>query len=283
MNQLTMVVVYIKNASGTLDLFVREGETGAVLTQILGQPANEGWNSFDITNINVTPGQKYSIYLNASEYGPQWSYKASNTYANGRAYWDSNPDDNKDFGFKTFGISTGGTTPGTTPDSSTGTTGSAPSTNISSSIKTPTNVKAENSPTSTTAQIKVSWTKSATTDITGYKVFRKEEGKDYSQIGLVDKTKTEFLDSTVKDVTKYTYMVRAYKENLESENSNEATVTASKVSKKVYSAPILSNLEEINWTDPIFLAALGGSALAILGFTLWYLISRRKQKEAGIK
>jgi len=289
MEKLTMVVVYITNAVGTLDLYVRSGEAGTVLTQMFGQAAINGWNSFDITNIDVVPGQTYSIYLNASTTNTQWSYTDSNKYVNGHAYWDSTVDNDKDFGFKTFGIDT---TPPAAPadadDTPTGVdtstnAGASPAANTTTTIKAPTAVRAEKITSDSKTAAKISWTKSVTTNVDGYRVFRKGgEVKDFKQVAQTTSAITNFINSNVTTDIKYTYIVRAYKGTKESVNSNEAEITLAKSSTKKSTSTNGLSIDQINWTDPIYLAFFGLAGVAILGFLLWYLIHRRKKLEAGL-
>jgi len=89
----------------------------------------------------------------------------------------------------------------------------------------------------------------------------------------------KFVDSSVVDGGKYTYMVRAYKGSSQSENSNEAAITASKKSPKKSVLAVLSTGDLISWKDPIFLSFFGAAAITALGFLLWHLIWRRKNLE----
>jgi hypothetical protein len=266
MNQLTMVVVYIQNASGTLDISIRQGESGTVLTQMLAQPVINGWNSYDISNINVTPGQLYSIYLDSSDFNPQWSYKDSNTYSNGRAFWSDTADDSTDFGFETFGLNSSTPSGGTTPSDN-------------STIQAPTNLQAVNLPANNASQVKISWTKSTSTNIDGYKIYRKISGKDYEKIDQVDKNTYSYLDKNVVNGKEYIYMVRSYFGTVESEDSTTATITAS-ANKKIYTAPAVSlNFNNISWTDPIMIIFYCVAGAAIIGFTIWFFIDRKKRKK----
>ena len=146
-----------------------------------GQAAIDGWNSFDIPNIDVTVGQTYGIYLNASTTTSQWSYKDSNTYVNGKAFWDTTADNNKDFGFKTFGIGEEPTLVDTGIDTN-GSTGIDASTNYGAApsattveIKAPTELKAVNSPTKDKPAVTLTWKKSATEDVTKYSAKKLEK------------------------------------------------------------------------------------------------------------
>ena len=132
---------------------------------------------------------------------------------------------NLDFGFQVYGTNDAVVPPAQTPDQS-GTTSTAPSTNVSSAIKAPTTLQAEYSSDVTKKGVKLNWKASTTADIDGYNIYRSiVKGKSYSKIGQTDKSTVEFVDQASEASKTYYYVVRAYKGTDESASSNEATLT----------------------------------------------------------
>jgi len=305
LNRLTQVAVIIsaQNSGGTITLNVKK-DTQVLATDsrsiTSGAKQTIYFNSF--SDLTVTPAQTYKIQLSVS--GTETTvWNASNAYSGcysgGEGFSDGAPiGAGRDFDFTTFGYNQ--ETPAPQPPGDNGDTdqdnngeqagvdtstnyGAAPAAITSTDIKAPTNLKAANTPSKDKPAVTLTWTKSATDKIDGYKVFRKEAGKDYGQIAQTEKTVVKFIDNNVTDGAKYTYMIRAYKGDAQSENSNEATITVSKKATKKSSSIISSFGDLISWKDPIFLAFFGAAAVAALGFLLWHLIWRRKNQEAITK
>ncbi len=294
-SKLDKVAVHIYLAAGTLDVTIMQspGEDGeTIVASVMGQTIVEGWNEFDFADIDVTVGGRYGIYLFTANIQPAWYYTGNN-YANGYAIASTTMDATKDFGFKTYGYDPEGATTTTAAGVTTTTAlaqtgvdtstniGTAPAATTSASIKAPTSVKAENSPVNNKPAVKITWKASTTSDIDGYKLFRKEGKGSYKQVAQAKKTVSQFIDEKVKEETEYTYMVRAYKGTAESANSSEATI---KVAKVTTSTSKVSKPQEIipitypSWTDPQVLAFLILAALSAVGFTVWFIIDYRKRK-----
>lgn len=77
--------------------------------------------------------------------------------------------------------------------------------------------------TNTSTGVKVAWAK--TTGATGYYVYRKTGSEDYKKIKSIDSAATlSYTDTTAKEGTKYTYMVRAYNGTTLSSYAGKSTV-----------------------------------------------------------
>lgn len=95
-------------------------------------------------------------------------------------------------------------------------------------IKPATTLTAVDVPDDQGGSILLNWKASATTDITGYKVFRStsESTNTFKEIAKAEKTILTFTDHTAEIGQQYFYMVRAYKTTLESVNSNIVKATS---------------------------------------------------------
>lgn len=173
--------------------------------------------SFDgFSEITVTPGQMYKIILLRSDGNTLYWYKTNTCGIQGNVYADFNSRTGVDYVFTTYGY-----TPAT-PDN--------PDEN--SSIAAPTQVKAEYQ--ANVNKIKISWTKTVTSDITGYHVFRSEvKDSGFTRISQTDRSTTEYLDTVFEPEKTYYYYVKAYKDLTDGAQSNVAEVTVPKTAKKV--------------------------------------------------
>ncbi|MCX6806675.1 MAG: hypothetical protein NT135_00925 [Candidatus Berkelbacteria bacterium] len=247
-----------------------------------------GWMTFDFTDTDVTVGARYAIFLNSSGNGsyPLWKWdQNSGTYPNGYAIHESTEYLNGDYNFKVWGYNPGDQTTDQTVTEQ-GTSSSSketPSSNISSSIVKPSELKATYSTETNKQGIKSTWKASTTTSIDGYKIFRSEtKGKNYSKVGQTNKSTVEYVGQTSAAGKTYYYIVRAYKGSVESASSNEAnatvptTATPSKSTKPAtetapYSVSSSFELSPLSWY-------LAGVAL-ILTLILVWLIYRRHKKQ----
>lgn len=299
-NRLTRIGLWLEG-DGVGKVVLRITHAGSVLgTEIIDETAGYNLVYFDFDNLELVPGDSdYRIWPSRYTGNDTLYWHRSddpNCYTSGVGYVDG-IDVGLDWGFATYGFTQaeeGGDEPAGEPEGDTEpvadpgvdvTTnfGSAPSQNISADILPPTEFGAENTSKEDSVAVTLSWTKSTTEDIDGYKIFRKgpEEDAEFGQISQTEKSIISFIDYKVIENTDYTYMARAYKGNQESDNSNEAFLTASKKQTRSYN--VLSMPLESLWdwlTEPIFLTFFGASTIAILGLLLWYLIARRKKKEA---
>lgn len=226
---------------------------GGRLAYVADQVPVDGWNTFDFSDITVTVNEVYGIFVSASGTNPstKWIFSSSNgTYLNGNMVVNSSSDpsnpnyidmNSSDLNFKTYGTSpvemveeqtnpgsdqtpeqTGAIDTPTTPTTS----GQAPATTIETSIKVPTQLEAQNLTGASPLAVKLTWTKSASTDITGYIIFRSTVATtDFSEIGRVSSSIAEYIDSTVTANTKYYFFVRAYKDDKQSVSTSTVDIT----------------------------------------------------------
>lgn len=73
-------------------------------------------------------------------------------------------------------------------------------------------------------EVKLEWVDNSNNE-DGFKVERKKEGEDWSEIATVTENVTTYIDSGLTSRTKYYYRVRAYNSAGNSDYSNEAEVT----------------------------------------------------------
>lgn len=232
--------VNLRNASGTVGFVLKKwnGEDWDPIRYINGQPAVNGWNTFDFEDVAVVVGARYCITLEASSYDTQWYYgqlAPNGPYPNGFAQYGGNYTDypERDFHFRTWGtdpveIVEEQTNPGSDQDpEQTGiypastTTGEVPATTVSTSIAKPSGLTATYSD-----GVALTWKASTTADVDGYIVFRSEtKGKGYTKLTNVAKTKLDYTDKTAAASKTYYYVVRATKGVEQSASSNEATIT----------------------------------------------------------
>jgi len=239
-------------------------------------PNDWAWYSI-IGEATVEPGETYLLKVSCSN-DIYWKVGQAG-YANGDAYY-SPPHSDRDFWFKTYG--TPGPSPSPTPPPTTSPTsspsgkiGSPPSENIDYTIKPPTDLKATDETSDDDVKIKLTWEKSETEDVDGYRVFSKKEDEEYSMIGETSPEISNLEDTSAEKDIEYTYMVRAYRDDAESENSNEVKITPGQ--KGIKSLVPLS-FDENLWKSWEFwsLVALG---IALIAVIIWFIIDRRKRKK----
>lgn len=164
----------------------------------------------------------------------------------------------------------------------------APSTSTSSSIAAPANLTATDVAGEKPA-IKLSWEKSSTTNISGYKIFRSEKEKeDFKDVAVSDINTLEYTDDSVESGKTYYYFVRAYKDKLESASSN--TVTLSSAIKSVLAeteearTAVSAEVKKFDWRDwkswNWKIIGLGAALALLIGFLIIYeiLLKKRSQK-----
>lgn len=208
----------------------------------------------------VTPNQRYWMCLSAPEGTVVWWYSdnaavcgpcQAGLYPNGNIWFNDSIVYEQDFGFKVYSSNmqdpaiiddTPDDTPDTpstpgpsaTPAASTPlpagvTTGSgaAPAA-PTAAIKAPTEVTIADVPADQGGSLKLDWKASATTDITGYKVFRSttEVAKDFKELVKTEKSVLTYTDNTAAIGQKFYYMVRAYKTTQESTSSSVVNGTS---------------------------------------------------------
>lgn len=210
--------------------------------------------------LQVTPGTTYWMCLTAPVGNVVWWYSDNaaicgpchaGLYPNGNIWYDSYTVYEQDFGFAVYSsemqdpviepdpvipdpdpdpdpVVPGTPSTTSTPASSTPLpagvsvgSGAAPAA-VSAAIKAPSNLTALDLPEDQGGSIKLDWTASSSTDITGYKVFRSttEATKDFKELVKTEKSIVTFTDNTAVIGTTYYYIVRAYKTTQESASSN---------------------------------------------------------------
>ncbi|MDH5527574.1 MAG: hypothetical protein OEY97_09740 [Nitrospirota bacterium] len=91
----------------------------------------------------------------------------------------------------------------------------------------PTGVAAADTPADTGGSVTVTWTASASLDVTEYRVYRSTvSGSGYALLGTAIGGATTYVDATAITGTPYYYVVTAFDGTFESVNSTEATGTA---------------------------------------------------------
>lgn len=287
MPTLNSISVYLGNGDGSVTLRlirVASGET------IYGQSKGiAGWTWYTFTpdagSVAVNAGEVYEINISTGS-NTQWKL-GTNGYPNGMAYYpDADPD--TDFYFRTYGTpaespsSSPSTTPTTSAAPGSGIVGSAPAKNTDPSIKSPTNLKAQDvsDRDKSEPKVKLTWDASKTSDIDGYRVYSKKEGEaEFALVADINKDTKEYTDAKVEFDKKYIYMVRANKGDKESESSNEVTITPKKESRA------LKVFGQLSFAGPFWKQwhfwALVALALALVGFVTWYIIDLVKKKKAG--
>lgn len=258
-NRLTSAVLTLGalavDATATLKIMTAEGNQLAsqALTVAGANPVVPAPYSFDnFSPITVTAGQMYKLVLLRSAGPSLYWYKTTVCDVSGNGYVDGASFPGMDYVFTTYGYTENTPTP--TP-----TTG----------IAAPTSVAAEY--VTATSKVKITWNKSSTTDIDGYRIFRSEQKtEDFTKVGTVDKGIYEYSDSEISASKTYYYYVRAYKGSDESENSNTATVTIP--AKKTTPATTAAKSASSWW----LYAILGGSAALLIAFLIVYEIKLKK-------
>lgn len=246
-----------------------DGSTVGQVTQQLSGGMNEAWDTFAFNEpyVTVTPEETYSLNLLANEDQTRICYTANN-YA--RGYYRTVPD--TDWLFKIYGISV------STP-SDPAATNQTPSTTTpatSSTISAPNNLQATYIDP---LKVKLTWTKSTSTNITGYNIYRSLNKNDLVKIGSVDKNTAEFQDQVGLEHGKtYYYYVRAYTGTLESANSNEAFASVPTAVTATQNSTAAKP-----WYKKYLLYLIIGGVVLISGLAvlIYFLIKRKKSKLAN--
>ncbi len=301
-SRLDKVEVELANVSGTktVDVAIRHrvGTTwdAGDLTTISDQTVTTGWNTFDFNDLTLTlsSNDTYGIFVSANQNGPQWKYKSGpSVYDRGYAIWQNNDKIDWDYNFKTYGYEPAAETTTTTtdPDTSATTTSTDTSSGETLSATTSDTVK---SPTSAVAEyitaagaVKITWTKSTTADVTGYKIYRSEiKTSGFKSVGITGATVAEFMDGQEITAGKtYYYQIRAYKDANQSVSSNTTeilvpqtattasstnTATNAKTTKPIETV----NVEEVTPQELELYWILGGFAAILFVLLLGLSISR---------
>jgi len=256
-NTLDAVAVRVKSEIGAsstikmeiIDFLTPPYPTLASMTKTIGN--TEEWVTFDFPDVSM-PRSGYVVLLknvNQNEHAI-WRQNHGNCDPVGYSGDGETADMSRDFGYAVYaydsggngsnpgsnqppsngnppsGSSPGGNPPSSGPSSPIGTTpgsGQPPAQITSKSIAPPTNLTAGDRGLDYGGAIDLEWKASQTSDIDGYKLFRRAEGdNEYVEIIKLPKTFTKFTDPwAIKDKTYY-YTLRAFKGSDESVDSNVA-------------------------------------------------------------
>ncbi len=215
----------------------------------------ERWITFDFPDVAM-PRSGYVIALSGMLHDDRiflWKYRTENCYDRGYATVNGEYRPDIDFGFAVYSYDTvapnnpgsgnqpggqnpptnpptggsSGSTSGTSPLGTSAGSGNAPASQTSSGILPPTGLTAKDTDLDYGGAIDLSWKASTSTNIDGYKLFRRAEGDNqYVEILRLPKTFVKFTDPwATKDKTYY-YKIRSYKGSGESADSNIATATS---------------------------------------------------------
>ncbi len=212
MNKLTKArLLFSAVNTPTITLTVKDmggnqlGQTSAVLSS--------GWIDFTFASaLTLTPGLSYQIQLTREPAAnASWNYCQPAGYGGGYAVTGGAIIADKDYNFQTYGYNQQ----------------PAASSQLPVAIEPPTNLKAEDMADDTGGKIKLTWTKSSTSSIDGYRIYRRSNNEtDFTKIADVGAKFLDYEDTDLENGQEYVYVVRAIKGTSESVNSNEARARA---------------------------------------------------------
>jgi len=239
------------------------------------------WLTYTFEPIILDTTKQYQIALTTTFGTPMWVVSAVQCYAGGTAFIDGTSATAQDFGFITKGYNV--TPPASTPE------------------PTPTTIA---KPTALTAEylgqtegVKVDWSASSTTDITGYYVYRSESATTgFVKIETVAKPTTEYIDHGIIEEVTYYYQVRAYKGTLASAASPTASVkiptfvVEEETEEPVLDSDIATTQEETTtspkstFIDSISNYLIAGAflLLAIIAIVIFF-VTRKKTPKTEVK
>jgi hypothetical protein len=277
-----LVIIEVRKITG--------GDALIAARSIAGSTALVSWVELDFTGTELDTNNQYQIIVSTESTTAHWVYSTASCYAGGTAIVDGAAQANQDFGFVTTG--SGGASPATVETPATETPAAeTPTTATTTIISEPTAVKAEYQ--AATKTIKISWTKSTTTDIDGYKIYRSEiQTKGYKKIAEAKKEIVEHSDTTFSAEKTYYYFIRAYKGTAESANSTIVSVTTPKAEtvveavvepEKTITAIDPGNDGNNNYQQPLIVWILGGAVGALVIALIVYEIirARKNPKDTG--
>lgn len=277
-----------------------------------------GWVTYDFPDTPLPPSV-YFIYVQSMNMPNQASWKMAprSCYSRGEALVGLYPNADMVFGFAVYAYDSGNQNPpnnpptqnppaSNPPSGSSGNTssgnqngttsprsplgslrgsGQAPTTQTAPTILPPKSLGAKDKELDYGGYIDLNWTASSTTNIDGYKVFRRAEGDwEYVEILRLPKNFTSFTDPwATKDKTYY-YKLRSYKRSQESADSNVASAT-SKDDMTGLKKDILDDYKKnakggVLGGNPLLIIVPILIVLIIIGLFilgLWVLFHRKKQ------
>ena len=262
-NRLNKIVLHLAafmaDSTATMKLLSSDGSELASQSQNVtgANPASPADYTFEGLSVTITPGNLYKLVLLRSAGATLYWYKTTACSIQGNVYAGGTSFAAADYVFTTYGYNASSSTNDQTASET-------------SSIAAPTDAKAEY--VANDNRVKVSWTKSATTDIDGYRIFRSEDKtKDFAKIGQVDKKIYEDFDTAIIANKTYYYYIKAYKTTEEGVSSNIAEV---KIPAKKTATPVATTISASNWW--LYLL-LGGVALLLIIFLIVYELKLKKK------
>lgn len=261
---LDSVSVWLQTVVGTssqvkVDVINATSSNSYTIASMTKQISTQGaWITYDFPDVAMPYGI-YVIHVKSMDMPNQaiWKMAPQDCYSRGFAIINGSTANNMDFGFGVYdyGNSTvpggnsnppannppagnppsgsnpapapAGSTPVPNPLGISSGSGQTPATVTSPSILPPTNLAAKDTLMDSGGSIDLNWTASTSTNIDGYKIFRRAEGDNqYVEILRLPKTFTKFKDVwATKDKTYY-YKIRSFKSSQESADSNVASATS---------------------------------------------------------
>lgn len=332
-NTLDAVSVWLKTVVGTsshvkVEVINATHSPGYLVASMTKQISTQGdWITYDFPDVAMTYGI-YLIHVKTIDQPNQavWNVAPGTCYGRGFAIVDGSPNMSQDFGFGVYDYTTpphrlpNGNWPGNnapagsgasnpaTPDpvpagstpvslpfnvGASSAAGTPPATKTYTSIAPPTSLTAKDTPLDYGGAIDLDWKVSTSTDIDGYKIFRRAEGdNEYVELARLPKNFIHFTDVwATKDKTFY-YKLRSYRGNQESADSNVA-FAASKDDMTGITKDILDDYKKNGgnsgilgdaFKNPIFIIVPIVIVLMIIGLFilgLWVLLHKKKQLPAS--
>jgi hypothetical protein len=281
---LNLVTVYLGNGGGELATLklVRVSNGQTILSSQQNINSAYSWVSMPApgSGLTVTPGEVLKIEITTNSLVMAWQV-GENIYDRGEAYYGGMPQDS-DFYFRVYGTppppatSSPGSSSSVAPLPS-GTQGASPAATTDKSIDVPKNFKAADisDVKNSEPKVKLTWDKSETSDIDGYRIYSRDDSSQFGLVTETDKEAAKYEDVNVSFNKKYTYMVRAFRGNAESDSSNEATIMPEQTERNAIKFGFLSDNTPI-WKTWYFWTLIA-LFLAIVGLVVWYIIGRAKR------
>jgi len=257
-NRLTKIVMHLAafmtDSTATMKLLSGEGSELASASQTVAgtNPASPADYTFEGFSVTITPGNKYQLVLIRSAGATLYWYKTTACAIQGNLYANGTSWPGADYVFTSYGYNAESDQPAS-----------------DTSIAAPTDVKAEY--VTSGNKVKVSWTKTATASIDGYRIYRSEvKTKDFAKVGLTDNKTFEYFDTTITASKTYYYYVKAYKSGDEGASSDIAEV---KIPATAKTTPTTASLQGgLLWLYLLF----GGVGLLLIIFLIIYELKLKK-------
>lgn len=292
---LDSVDVYLKDRvkGSWVEATIIAETTGAVLaTSGTRMDDGDGWQTISISaTLDTNIVYRVKIY-NENSLNVKWTYNNTNPYSGGMAWSGlSTYNELNDFNFRTYGhddpivVEEKGTPSPESSNSSSPAVITSKSTGDTPLVKTNANIKPPSALSAELDQdkksINLKWTKSDTSDITGYRIFRSElKTTNFVKIGQTGKSITEYVDISALSSKTYYYYVRAIKDNDESASSNTVEISLPDATEEAKSAQTIDtdsenvNNDKNNSMSIIYLY----SGLSIILIILIYIFVAMRKK-----